>query len=159
MMKWLLIVKWVLNQNQITEDFRIETFSKASGGRRIPVKVVAVVIGQSNLRGKNQVQQFLMQVKEKWSKFIYVWVSDACHGTGLSRSVPRQQKQLERVLLLEVPRRQLPKSHCSPGEGHRDDIAEYVNDDNIVSNKRSFLEKVKHDIMACLCKMFKIYVS
>ena len=118
MMKWLLIVKWVLNQNQITEDFRIETFSKASGGRRIPVKLVADDIGQSNLRKKNQVQQFLMQAKEKWSKLIYVWVS--CHGTGLPCSVPRQQKQLERILLLEVLRRQLPKSHCSSGEGHRD---------------------------------------
>ena len=63
-------------------------------------------------------------------------MSDACHGTGLSRSVPRQQKQLERVLLLEVPRRQLPKSHYSPGEGHRGDIAECVEDDNIVSNRK-----------------------
>ena len=58
--------------NQITEDFHIETFSKASGGRRIPVKLVADDIGQSNLREKNQVQQFLMQAKEKWSKLIYV---------------------------------------------------------------------------------------
>ena len=92
---------------------------------------MAVDLGQSNLRKKNQVQQFLMQAKEKWSKLIYVGVSDACHGTGLPRSVPREQKQLERVLL-EVLRRQLPKSHCSSGE--------YVNDDSIVSNKRSFLE-------------------
>ena len=61
-------------------------------------------------------------------------MSDACHGTGLPRSVPRQQKQLERVLLLEVPRRQLPKSHYSPGEGYRGDIAEYVDDDSMVSN-------------------------
>ena len=77
-----------------------------------------------------------MQVKEKWSKFIQASVSDACHGTNLPRSVPRQQKQLERVLLLEVPRRQLPKSHYSPGEGHRGDFAEYVDDENIVSNRK-----------------------
>ena len=64
-------------------------------------------------------------------------MSDACHGTGLSRSVPRQQKQLERVLLLEVPRRQLPKSHCSP-----DDVAEYVYDDNIVSNRKKLPRKI-----------------